>query len=207
VRRGEPVVIGISDILPGEKEAAEEFSREQVLAFAGIEPDISGISVRPFTPRMFVDLEIGKNALFGHGPLTPQSVAVFLWRISFAYERGNQEKRTQFLSFVAYLPWEETVEECLAYVSRAWLATPDWPSGTGPKSAGVWPARLVHMFASEYGWGEDYILDLPFRRLWQYANRVLEAHSPKYVQKAPGVRKARADWLKKENARIKAGKK
>lgn len=196
-------MIGIEALIPGEKEAAATYHREQIEAFAGFEPDICGVQVRPFTPQMFIDLEIGESAFFNSAKLTPEDVAVFLWRISVAYERANPSKRSEFNMFVSILPWEETVNACFEYIRRAWKPMPEWPGGRGPQSAGIWPSRLVHMFGSEYGWSEEYVLNLPFRRLWQYANRILESNVDRYVEKPPGVRAARAAWLRQQNASLK----
>lgn len=197
-------MIGIDKLIPGEKEAAEKFRTEQILSFAGVEPDIGAVAVKPFTPAMFIDLEIGESGFFGGRSPGPSDLAVMLWRVSEAYERGNAAKRTQFNYFVGMMNHDEAMTGCFDYLRRAWLAMPEWPgSKGGPKSVGIWPSRLVHMFGTEYGWLEEYTLNLPFRRLWQYANRILESNSDRYVQKAPGVRSARADWLKEENRRLR----
>jgi hypothetical protein len=55
------------------------------------------------------------------------------------------------------------------------------------------------MFAKEYGWAEEVTLNLPFRRLWQYANRILEDGDPKFRETYPAAARIRNRWLQEQN--------
>lgn len=187
----------LEETIPGLREAEGNFREYLMEGFLGVEPDICGaIGVLPLTPQMYIELEACGNALCTNRPATPVDVAVFLWRVNPGFFRTDQELRLKFNQCVAMLPWERTLLDCYAYMKRAWQGMPQWKTGKGPASAGVWPSRIVHMLATEYGWRDDYILNLPFRRLWQYANRILETNDRDYVQKAPGAMELRAKWLK-----------
>lgn len=191
------------DFIPGLKEAETKFRDEQIEAFAGVEPDICGmIGVLPFTPQMYLELSGAGNRLLAAEVVTPIDVAQFLWRVSPGFSRTAKPKvKKAFHLCISVLPFDQAVDELLAYVSRAWAPMPNWPGGgAATPSAGVWPSRIVDMFAKEYGWTEEYILNLPFRRLWQYANRVLERKSDKYTQRCPEVLRLRAEWLKSVNS-------
>jgi len=190
------------DFIPGLREAEAKYRDEQTEAFAGVEPDICEIvAVLPFTPQMFIELSGAENAFLAQKVIKPVDVAQFLWRVSTGFDRTDKAKRQAFNQYVSLLPFDQAVDETLDYVNRAWATMPLWPGGgAATPSAGIWPSRIVDIFASEYGWTEEYILNLPFRRLWQYANRVLERKNEKYVQRCPEALRLRAEWLKSVNS-------
>lgn len=197
--------MGSLDFIPGVREAEVQFRDEQLEGFAGVEPDICGmISVVPLTAQIYIELSGAGNAFFNreenNGIVTPVDVAQFLWRVNPGFSRTNKELRQEFHTIISVLNFDQAVLEILEYIRRAWSAMPQWPGSPGSSpSAGVWPSRIVDMFASEYGWQEEYILNVPFRRLWQYANRILERKSDKYTHKCPEAMRLREQWLKEVN--------
>lgn len=190
------------DFIPGIREAEAKFKEELIEAFAGVEPDICGaIEVRPFTPQMFIELSGCGNGFFLQDKrVTEIDVAVFLWRVSKGFDRKAKKNRKKFNEFVSVLPFEQCVFQILDYIKRAWWAMPQWPgSPDASPSAGVWPSRIVDLLACEYGWTEEYTLNLPFRRLWQYVNRILERNVKDYTHKCPQTLALRDKWLKEQN--------
>lgn len=199
---------GISDLISGLREAEDQYRQDAAEAFAGVELDICGIPVLPMTPKMFIDLDGAGNAFFGRPgtPITAGDCAAVLWRCSPCYTLDPQ-MRSFFNAHLALTNYNDIVDGITAYIERSWSGMPLWPGKPGKeKGLGQWPSRLVHLFAKEYSWKEEYILNLPFRRLWQYANRILEEHDPKYKEKSAKVMKLREEWLIAENSRQAAAK-
>jgi hypothetical protein len=193
------------DFIPGVKEAEARFHEEQLEAFAGIEPEICGcFSPQPLTPQIYLELSGADNGFFNSGTVTPVDVAVFLWRVSPGFKRDDKELRKTFNQFISVLSFDQAVTEILEYIRRSLAPMPQWPGSDGPTSAGVWPSRIVDLFASEYGWSEEYTLNMPFRRLWQYANRILERKNDKYTHKCPEELALRSKWLEETN-RVQTG--
>lgn len=194
------------DFIPGLREAEAKFREEELDSFAGVEPDICGlVEVVPLTPQIFIELSGSGNAFFNRertsGIVTPVDVAVFLWRVNPGFNRKDKERRQLFNQVVSLLPFDQAVSDIEDYIVRSWSAMPQWPgSSGGSQSAGVWPSRIVDMFAAEYGWREEYILNMPFRRLWQYANRILERKNADYTHKVPEALRLRQKWLEQANA-------
>lgn len=204
---------GLSDLISGLREAEDEYRSDSAQAFAGIEPAICGmVEVLPMTPKMFIDLDGADNAFFSRkGKLiTVGDVAAFLWRCSPHYTFGKPESagiRSFFNANLYVLPYDQSVDEIYAYITRAWAGMPLWKSKvSAERGVAQWPSRLVHMFGSAYHWTESETLNLPFRRLWQYANRVLESHDPEYKEQCSAVLKLRAEWLTKFQAELDAAK-
>ena len=194
---------GPLDCIPGLREAEDHYRQENAEAFAGVEPRIGKmVEVLPFTPQMFVELDGADSPFFRNGAIiTEADVAVFLWRVSPYYVRGNEDQRRFFVANLAVLPYDTAVDEITEYLRRSLAGMPLWPGKIRTEVTLVqWPARLVHMFASEYGWAEEYVLNLPFRRLWQYANRILEEKNPDFTEKSAAGMRARDKWLNERNA-------
>lgn len=193
--------------IPGLQEAEAKYESEQLEAFAGVEPDICGaIQVLPMTPQMRIELEGAGNGFFVSTEVNQIDVAVFLWRVSPAFSRTNKEARQQFNQFVSVLLFEQAVADIKEYLRRSMACMPQYTGGSGSKTAGVWPSRLVDIFASEYGWDEEYTLSLPFRRLFQYENRIMERNNSKYTHKCPKSLRLRKQWLLERKAAREASK-
>lgn len=191
---------GLYDLIPGLREAEEAYKREQAEAFALIEPKICGlIELRPFTPQMFIHLEGIECPYFARGRMIDEvAICLFLWRCSPIYVPGDEALRAFFIGNLAMLDYEQVNLEIIAYIRRAWSGMPLWPGG-GSGGLGQWPSRLVDMMGAEYGWSEEYTLNLPFRRLWQYCNRILERKNAKYVERCAEAQRLRGNWLREQN--------
>lgn len=196
----------LQDLIPGLREAVELYRAEAFEAFAGVEPKIcQAVEIRPLTSRMFMDLEGGECAFVARvdRPVDETDIGVFLWRCSPFYERGNEDLRRYFQANLVFLPFVDARTEIYDFLRRSLAGMPLWKGKVrATPGVGQWQSRLVHMFAKEYGWTEDYILDLPLRRLWQYANRIVEDSDPAYKEQAPAALKLRADFLERVNTPV-----
>lgn len=196
---------GIDSQIPGLIEVREKYKRLQLEAFVGIEPKICGqIEVLPFTPRMFLELMIaGNRFVAGDDPIRAEDIGIFLWRISPLYVRGNCVIQEEFISLLTRIfslyGTEEMSSVIIAYFNRAWDGVPQFKRGR--HSISSWVSNLVHMIAKEYGWTEEYILDLPFRRLWQYVNRIMEDANPKYKERCQEADALKSRWLIEQNSK------
>lgn len=194
---------GLYDLIPGLKEVEDAYRADGYEAFAGVEAPIAGtVEILPFTPQMFLELDGADNGcVVAKGKaIMPADVLIFLWRTSPKYCRDPEKRRLYFLS-VTDVVYDAAVSDIQKYIIRAWQGMPLWiTNGKASPSVAQWPSRLVHMFAKNYGWSEEYILNLPFRRLWQYANRICESADPKFKEICGAGQKVRSEWLKARNA-------
>lgn len=203
---------GFAQLAPAIRAAETKYRENNAAAFSGIEPDIAGmIEILPLTPKMYLDLEGAGNAFFAPKgtEITVGDLAAFLWRCSPHYTFGKPDSatiRTFFNGNLYVVPFNRAVDDVQAYIIGSWEGMPLWKSSpSSGRSIAHWPSRLVHMFAKEYGWSEEYILNLPFRRLWQYANRILESHDPDYREICNAAMRLQANFLKELNERKASG--
>lgn len=192
---------GIYDFVPGVREASKDYLETQLEAFLDIEPSLCGVDVMPFTPQMYIELMFAKNRCFvGDGYPGAAEIVQFLWRISTKFERDNPEKKSLFTKCISHLIFEDIYPAIVDYTNRSWSGMPAWDGTQKRVSMGVWPSRIVHTIANEYSWSEKEILNLPFRRLWQYINRIMEKYNPDYNQRSPEAVHLSNEYLKKLNA-------
>ena len=188
---------GLAEVIPGLAEA-ERLDKEELLeAFAGIEEPICGIEVRPLTPRMYIDLDLVRNAFFAGGVPSIEDVCVFLWRISPDFHRDAVETKRRFTLRAAQIPYGEAVVQIHAYLNLAYSAAPEGSGKRRPFSS--WPSVLVYRFAQSFGWSEAQVFDTPYRRLFQYLNRIIEGEDEDYQQHGKRSMRVRDEWLKKIN--------
>lgn len=207
---------GLHELIPGLAKAERDYQDLQIEGFLGVEEPIAGLEVRPFTPRMFLELDYARNGCLGEvRDPDPVHVEQFLWRVSevFDRERADPAKpgspRRLVIAALAAADYLETVSAIHEYLRKAWASTPTpiQRSGRGslrggrrtPKSAGTWVSALVDAVASQYAWTENEVLDCAFRRLWQYANRILERNVPEYAQICPDAMRLRDEFLIEAN--------
>lgn len=198
--------LSFNELAPLLRQARDRYRSNALEAFAGIEPKICGrVQVVPFTLRMFVELDgAGNRFLTGSDAPQIEDALMFLWRVSPIYSRTDEETRNDFIRTVplAIYPYGEAelVSQIIEYIRRTLSGAPLTKKSRGSDSVGTWISSIVHIFAKEYGWTEDYILDLPLRRIWQYLNRILEDGNPKYKELCDEEQSLRAQWLREQNA-------
>ncbi len=199
------------DLIPGLRESDDRYRSEAAEAFAGVEPMICGaIEILPLTPRMFLDLEGGECSFVARTgrEIDFRDVGLLLWRCSPMYKPRDADLQRLFQATLAALPFADARDEIAEYLRRSLAGMPLWKGKVGGSPGGgvaVWASRLVHLFAKEYGWTESAVLEMPFRRLWQYANRILEGADPSYKEQCPESLEIRAKFLQRLNAGVPPG--
>jgi hypothetical protein len=162
----------------GEFEAAyaEACRRESFNRIAGFlsPPDrICGVDVLQYTPRMELELLASGNAFVTGADPFVGDVAAFLWRISRARsEAGASKWRTRrrmnrFIRSIAGLDFFDACGRVVEYLREAHADGPPSSGGDSPAYASGTSA-IVDLLAGAYGWPEEAILDVPYKRVWQY---------------------------------------
>jgi hypothetical protein len=167
-------------IIPGLQDAvaAERFQRNA--DFLDLPEKICGVPVRPLTVRDVVKLDtIDSPFIAGGRPPNVDDITNFLWLLSPGYEPSRLAKRWFFLRRLRRLDYREIVPAICDFVHRTFEDSPG--GGAGGKSYYSIGAALVGIIASEYGWSEAAILDLPVRRALQYRNEITQRKYPKAV--------------------------
>lgn len=183
--------------VPGYLEAIERENAIRNAAYLDLPECISDIEVNPLTARLWVALEgIGSPFAVGGIP-TPEEVARFLWCVSTDYVAGCKEARESFKWRIRNVSFALTRFSIQKYIRDAFQDAPPGSEDRRVPYAGS-TSGLVDLLASEYGWDEQSILDLPLKRAFQYARRIQRRHDPKCILFNPSDQ-VTADWLKTLN--------
>lgn len=142
---------------------------------------LCGAKVLPFAPRHLLIMDnIGSPLLRGGLP-DEEDVDRFLWVISPKFRVGRCGvglSRWLWLRRFRKLPFIEKVLAIDEYLDEAFLDSPGSGSPCGAPSDYSFAASLIDRLACEYGWSEAHILDVPFKRFWQYLRAIRKRHDP-----------------------------
>lgn len=145
-------------------------------AFLDIPYKIAGIPVDQLTPRKFIYLEFIDSPYVVNNDKMPEmeDTMTFIWICSKEYKLADNEAFEAFIDkhFDANFNWQQAQSDIVRHIEEAFLDSP--PSSTNKKNSEsdipghAWIADYIDILASEYGWNDQYILDMPIARLLQY---------------------------------------
>lgn len=185
--------------IPGFAEAANTEQANRELAFLPMPPPISGVAVRHMNPRHHILLAgCGNRFICGGRPLS-EDVAMFLWFLSPDYSTEPGRREVFIAEKVRQLDFTSVVIDIHVYLARVYQ---DWPQSNdaGRKEYTAPVAALVDWLASEYGWSDEAILEMPLARIFQYTRRIILRHNPRAVMFNASDRKV-SEFLQKLNSR------
>lgn len=187
------------DTIPGYRDAVE---RENAVRDASFVQDgnevLCGLSVRAMTARHVALLDMAGSPFVCGGAPAPGRVAQFLWVVSKEFMAGDTAVRDAFVARCKSLPFLDSTRQIEQYVEDAFQDAPPGKRAGERIPLVSWVADLVDILASEYGWAEPEILNLPLKRAFQYVRCIQRRHNPKATFFNPSD-KVRGEWLKEQN--------
>jgi hypothetical protein len=158
---------------------AETVARE--LAFMPGPLPICGVPIRHMNARHHILLAWCGNAFVTGARPQSEDVAFFLWALSPDYTTEPGFREAFIAEKVRGLDFVQAVVAIYRYLDGVWL---DWPAGDrGERKHYTAPvASLVDLLATEYGWRDEDILEMPLHRIFQYLRRIAQRRNPKTPQ-------------------------
>ena len=157
-------------------EAKEKDREEQTLLFLDITLEVCGFEIAPLTIRRYLILEQLKSPFLLGGDIIPtkQDLINFLWVMNPNFRMGMKYGRSfARRNFFKLFRWHKVAYEVAVLLAEA-MEKSQLPTG-GDESQELdknWVATLVDAAASQYGWAENDILDLPLTRVFAYVQAV-----------------------------------
>lgn len=213
--------MGVLGEIEGYAAAVRKETFERTAAYiGGCNETLCGVTVRPLTPRLALELEAAGSPFFNGRIPEPWEVMALLWHISpmrlqvapWWWLAGAKRWRTRQQRAIAAVICErdfvETVTAIHGYIDEANLDGPGGGGSGGGPAFASWASGIVDYFANRYGWSEADVLDVPWKRLWQYWRRVKYRETNGEVEFINVLSdRIRADYLKSYNeAQASAGK-
>jgi len=184
-------------------EAKSRDRREASLVFLDTVVEIGKFEVASLTIRRYVLLDhLQSPFLLGCANRLPtkEDVIVFLWIMNPNFD-PRPKKARQFArrNFFRLLRWRKLAMEIADLIIKS-MESMEMPSSEksneGPNPE--WVAQIVDGAASQYGWSETQIFDLPLSRAMAYmralAQRLEGTKSVHFSQHSDKVR----DWYRKQ---------
>ena len=101
-------------------------------------------------------------------------------------EHEKKNPRRAFVASIAHLPFERAVRAISRYLDRMLIDKPvSTENGNFAAPDTSFAAGIIHALASEYGWSQDDVLDVPMPRLFQYLRLIQREHNPKLARFNP----------------------
>lgn len=158
-------------VIPGLREAVECERRVRVTSFLDLPRKLCGVPVRQMTLMDLVRLDAIQSPFVCGGTVSVDDIANFLWLLSPEFSANRLAHRWFYLRNLRRLDYESTVKAISGFIDDAMQDVT--PAGLASKAYCSFAAHIVGLLASQYGWSESDILNLPLKRSLQYRNEIL----------------------------------
>lgn len=175
-------LINYSEI-PGYLEAVNREQTVRELAFLPVPLPICGVPIRHMNMRHYMLLQGCGNRFVCGGRPGPADVLGFLWFLSPEYstQAGAREKFAKDYAKAWRSRFSELCGGIVEYLDGVFQDSPA-SDGTKSKSFTAAAAGMVDTLASQYGWRDEDILEMPIARIFQYYKRIEARLNPKKPQ-------------------------
>lgn len=137
---------------------------------------IGNTTVHALTPKLFTTLTLMKSPLVMGGEINSESILVFLWTVKVKIPEDDRQKF--FEETILNQDFEQIVTDIGTYFEDAFQDIPPAKSEGSNVPYYSSLAVIVDYFASEYGWTEDSIINMPYKRLFQYMKLIGKKNDP-----------------------------
>lgn len=199
----------IPDDLPGYREAVKTTEDARLVAFLDdVTHTICGVEIQWMTLRQLSILYAADDPFLLGGRLpVPADVLRFLWVLSPGFIPGTKREasaaRETFIGEVAALnaPFGELCAAIRTYLDLVFMDAPPSSDGDSTKESVVsFQAALINIFATEYHWSPEHIVNSRLTALYQYLRLITLRHDPKAIAFNRATSKVKGDYLRQLQA-------
>lgn len=164
--------------IPGYAEACRREQENRNLAATLSTLPLCGIPAAQLTPAHLTLLSLCRNAFIEGREPHPEDVAMFLWFVSPEYCTDTRKRDRFVRRNVGKLPFRKSVAEIDEYLERTFQDSPP-RSGNDEGPQYVAPVvYLVDLFAHQYGWSAQEVMNTPLAFLFQCMNAMKQRLKP-----------------------------
>jgi hypothetical protein len=179
--------------IPGLKQAIDRERDIRDQSFLDIPESLCGVEVKPLTLRKLVALgQVGSPFVVG-------GVVKLYHAWAFMVIASEARGLTKWAVFrkIAKSPSQDVVKAITNFIDETFQDSPP-NSKSEATSYYSYAAAMVDVFASEYGWSEEEVLDIPLKRTFQYLKAITKRNRPNAILFNPSD-KVRGKWLLEVN--------
>ena len=174
---------------PKLKAARDKDRHEQQGIFVRVPTDLGGVWIEPLSIEGFLLLEGLDHPLIAGGEMTSDDLFHFLWITSHEFKLGDREAAARYFKKLEKLDLEK-IQENLGQWFQEQFSSDE--SDSPPHD---WVVTMIDIMASEYGWHESEILELPLRRAFAYCRAITQRKSQNQIKFARHADKVKADYM------------
>lgn len=117
---------------------------------------------------------------------SPEDIAIFIWVMSPEYVPCKLEKK-QFFKKVIKVKMLEAIDQIRNFLEMT-FADADTAKDGDPSKYASFLTYQIDLFAKEYGWEIDYIMELPLRQIFQLNSAIGERYARQAGEKYTKLR-------------------
>lgn len=162
-------------MLPVEvQKAIDQAETWQAESWLNLTTEIAGVEVCQMTLHHFFLLDGIESPFIKNKAFSPGDLGVFLWILSPDY-KPCLKARSIFIKKIVSINIPKATQDINTYLTATFQDAET--SEEESKKYANFIAYMVDMFAREYGWQTDYILNLPMRQIYQLATAIGERYA------------------------------
>jgi len=184
------------------QKAAKEEADLRSTAFVFKTDRIGNYKVWSLTPRLVLILSLTDNPLMTGKPMDIFGVGEFL-HIIMVDKKPSAHELTVEITMLPREELEKLVQDIDDYLELSFHDLTGSEDEVRPVNRDYCSvASIIDLLANEYGWEDEYILDLPYRRIAQYIRAIARRKEPGVLFANPIYDKAMAEFLKELNPHL-----
>lgn len=188
------------ELIPGYKEAVRLENQSRDLSFLSHRENICGMEVLSMNLKHFILLDGIRSPFLYERLGDPADAVMFLWILSPEWKPTKCREKKRLIKRCRRLNYGQLTKEILEYVKQTFQDSPSGRTGEEYIPFMSCAAVFVDRLASQYGWTDETILNVPLRRLFQYQRAIRKRLDPKAILFNESD-KVRGQWLAQSNGR------
>ena len=136
---------------------------------------ICTVQVKPFTPRMYCLLGLKQSPIIKGGQVKDTDLLLFMGIVTDTL--NDEAKRKELVERLVKIEPQQLLDEITTYYENSFIDAPT-SNGKQPFCSSHWLFSIVDLIASAYGWSEETIINLPFKRIWNYVRAMQQRSDP-----------------------------
>lgn len=155
----------------------EQAENQRFEAWLNLNSTIGGIEIRQMTLKDYFILEGLESPIMQNSNFTQTDLAVFLWVLSSDFST-DAKKRDVFCKKVIQVKFQSAIADLRTYLESTFVDADTLEGGEGnaPQHS-LFLTQQIDLYAKEYGWRIEEILNIPIRQIFQLNTAIHERYA------------------------------
>lgn len=165
------------EVPPELQELIENASAWSNEAFVNVSEDCYGLEINNMNLYHLMMLDGIESPFLKGGEIKDTDIALFLWIVSKNYSDNNKHKQKEFFKKVTKIKNIPAINWIKTYLKKTFIDSDTM--NRGDKGQVYFISYFIDLFAREYSWNYEQIMQLPLRVAFQLITAVNERNAKK----------------------------